>query len=48
MTSSVRMGDTVRVKDTRGQRWSDHAGVVGLSRPRSCDVKCEDGRHGAC
>ena len=47
MTSSVRMDDTVRVKDTRRRRWSDHAGVVGLSRPRSCDVQCEDGRHGA-
>ena len=48
MTSSVRMGDTVSVKDPRRRRWSVHAGVVGLSGPRSCDVQCEDGRHGAC
>ena len=24
------------------------AGVIDLSGPRSCDVQCEDGRHGAC
>ena len=48
MTSSVRMDDTVRVKDPTRRRWSEHAGVVGLSGPRSCDVQCEDGRHGAC
>ena len=41
VTSSVRMDDTVRVKDPRRRRWSEHAGVVGLSGPRSCDVQCE-------
>ena len=48
VTSSVRMDDTVRVKDPRRRRWSEQAGVVDLSVPRSCDVQCEDGRHGAC
>ena len=46
MTSSVRMDDTVRVKDPRRRRWSERARVVGLSGPRSYDVQCED-RHGA-
>ena len=36
--------DTVRVKNPRRRRWSEHAGVVGLSGPRSCDVQWEDGR----
>ena len=47
MTFSVRMDDTVRVKDPRRRRWSERARVVGLSGPRSYDVQCEDGRHGA-
>ena len=36
--------DTVRVKDPRRRRWSERARVVGLSGPRSYDVRCEDGR----